>query len=64
MEMPVKKFLGPVLATFIYQYTKKCILLESACDALSEKRSTPFNPWVVAMVRSFNYLARRGETAY
>ena len=36
---------------------KNSILLESACEAFQETESTPFNPRVIAVLLSVNYLA-------
>ena len=54
MELPVQKF-GPALAKFSYQYTRNAYCWNPLVKHFQKSESTPFNPWVVAVLRSFKY---------
>ena len=62
MELPVQKQCDPVLAKFCYHYTRNT-LLESACEAISEKQVKPIQPLgccgVIVLSISIHVLARR-----
>ena len=48
---------SPVLAKFFYQYTRTAYGLNPLVMHFYKSKSTPFNPWVVAVLWSFKYLA-------
>ena len=57
MELPIQKQFGSVLVKVCCQHTRNAYCWNPLVKRFQESESTPFNPWVVAVLQSLNYLA-------
>ena len=57
MELPIQKQFGEVLVKFCCLHTRNTYCWDPLVKSFQESESTPFNPCVVAVLQSLNYLA-------